>query len=36
LWTALAQIAGVFGSRFDVKPYFKAQEGAETAPRVKF
>src|SRR5579864_7341815 len=29
-------IAGFFGSRFDVKAYFKAQEGAETAPKVKF
>jgi len=29
-------IAGLFGSRFDLKPYFKAQEGAETAPKVKF
>ncbi|HYL04692.1 MAG TPA: LemA family protein [Thermoanaerobaculia bacterium] len=29
-------IAGFFGKRFDVKPYFKAQEGAETAPKVKF
>jgi LemA protein len=29
-------IAGFFGSRFDVKPYFKAQEGAEYEPRVKF
>jgi LemA protein len=29
-------IAGFFGSRFDTKPYFKAQEGAETAPKVKF
>ncbi|HEV3077842.1 MAG TPA: LemA family protein, partial [Thermoanaerobaculia bacterium] len=29
-------IAGFFGTRFDVKPYFKAQEGAETAPKVKF
>ncbi|HVR11274.1 MAG TPA: LemA family protein [Thermoanaerobaculia bacterium] len=29
-------IAGFFGNRFDVKPYFKAQEGAETAPKVKF
>ena len=29
-------IAGFFGGRFDVKPYFKAQEGAETAPKVKF
>ena len=28
--------AGFFGKRFDVKPYFKAQEGAETAPKVKF
>ena len=29
-------IAGFFGSRFAEKPYFKAQEGAETAPKVKF
>jgi LemA protein len=29
-------IAGLFGDRFKVKPYFKAQEGAETAPKVKF
>jgi LemA protein len=29
-------IAGFFGSRFADKPYFKAQEGAETAPKVKF
>jgi LemA protein len=29
-------IAGFFGSRFNEKPYFKAQEGAETAPKVKF
>jgi LemA protein len=29
-------IAGFFGSRFNEKPYFKAQAGAETAPRVKF
>jgi len=29
-------IAGFFGNRFDVKAYFKAQEGAETAPKVKF
>lgn len=29
-------VAGFFGSRFADKPYFKAQAGAETAPRVKF
>jgi LemA protein len=29
-------IAGVFGSRFKEKPYFEAQPGAETAPKVKF
>jgi LemA protein len=29
-------VAGFFGSRFNEKPYFKAQEGAETAPKVKF
>ena len=29
-------IAGFFGSRFNEKPFFKAQEGAETAPKVKF
>jgi LemA protein len=29
-------IAGLFGSRFNPKPYFKAQAGAETAPKVKF
>jgi LemA protein len=29
-------IAGFFGSRFAEKPYFKAQEGADTAPKVKF
>jgi LemA protein len=29
-------IAGVFGSRFKEKPYFAAQPGAETAPKVKF
>ncbi|HVT56996.1 MAG TPA: LemA family protein [Thermoanaerobaculia bacterium] len=29
-------IAGFFGDRFKEKPYFKAQEGAETAPKVKF
>jgi len=29
-------LAGFFGSRFAEKPYFKAQAGAETAPKVKF
>jgi len=29
-------IAGFFGSRFNEKPYFKAAEGAEKAPQVKF
>jgi len=29
-------IAGIFGSRFAEKAYFKAQAGAETAPKVKF
>ncbi len=29
-------VAGFLGSRFAEKPYFKAQEGAETAPKVKF
>jgi LemA protein len=29
-------IAGFFGSRFAEKSYFKAQAGAETAPKVKF
>jgi len=29
-------MAGLFGSRFAEKPYFKAQAGAETAPKVKF
>lgn len=29
-------VAGLFGSRFNEKPYFRAQEGAETAPKVKF
>jgi LemA protein len=29
-------IAGFFGSRFNEKPYFKAQPGAETAPPVSF
>jgi len=28
--------AGFFGSRFAEKTYFKAQSGAETAPKVKF
>jgi len=29
-------IAGLFGERFKEKPYFQAQAGAETAPKVKF
>lgn len=29
-------IAGFFGDRFNTKPYFKAQTGAEKAPEVKF
>jgi LemA protein len=29
-------IAGFFGSKFQEKPYFKAQAGAEKAPEVKF
>jgi len=29
-------IAGLFGERFKEKPFFKAQAGAETAPKVKF
>lgn len=29
-------IAGFFGSRFNEKAYFKAQPGAETAPKVQF
>ncbi len=29
-------IAGFFGSRFNEKQYFKAQPGAETAPKVQF
>jgi LemA protein len=29
-------IAGFFGDRFRVKPYFEAAEGAEKAPAVKF
>lgn len=28
--------AGLFGDRFAPKPYFRAQAGAETAPRVEF
>src|SRR5262245_28185778 len=29
-------MAGFFGSRFAERPYFKAQGGAETAPKVQF
>jgi LemA protein len=29
-------VAGFFGSRFQVKPYFQAQAGAERAPQVTF
>jgi LemA protein len=29
-------IAGFFGSKFNSKPYFKSQAGAEKAPEVKF
>ncbi len=29
-------VAGFFGSRFNEKPYFQAQPGAETAPKVNF
>ena len=29
-------VAGFFGHRFDEKPYFKAQAGADVAPKVKF
>jgi LemA protein len=29
-------IAGFFGGRFNEKPYFKSQAGAETAPKVNF
>ena len=29
-------IAGFFGSRFNEKAYFKAAEGAEKAPQVRF
>ena len=31
-----AMIAGIFGSRFATKAYFKAQPGAQTAPQVTF
>ena len=29
-------VAGFFGARFNEKPYFKAREGADQAPQVKF
>jgi LemA protein len=29
-------VAGLFGSRFQPKPYFQSQPGAQTAPRVTF
>ncbi|HYX91405.1 MAG TPA: LemA family protein [Myxococcaceae bacterium] len=29
-------VANLFGSRFKEKPYFRAQQGAEVAPKVKF
>ena len=29
-------VANFFGSRFNEKPYFQAQQGAEQAPKVKF
>jgi LemA protein len=29
-------IAGLFGAKFNTKPYFKSQAGAERAPEVKF
>jgi LemA protein len=29
-------IAGLFGSKFNSKPYFKSAPGAEKAPEVKF
>jgi LemA protein len=29
-------VAGFFGSRFNEKPYFKAESGAEKAPKVQF
>ena len=32
----MVAIAGLFGSRFAEKAYFKAQPGAETAPKVTF
>ena len=31
-----AILAGFFGSRFNEKPYFKSQAGADVAPKVKF
>jgi LemA protein len=31
-----AMIAGFFGSRFNEKSYFRSQQGADTAPKVKF
>ena len=29
-------VAQIFGDKFDEKPYFRAREGAESAPQVKF
>ena len=29
-------VSGFFGARFNEKPYFKAQSGAEAAPKVQF
>ena len=29
-------VAGLFGDKYREKPYFKAQEGADTVPKVKF
>ena len=29
-------VAGMFGSKFEEKPYFHAQAGAEVAPKVAF
>jgi len=29
-------VAGIFGSKFNEKPYFQAQAGAEKAPTVNF
>lgn len=31
-----AIVAGMFGSRFNEKPYFKAAEGSQNAPKVNF